>query len=75
MGFRYLFWYKGVEIIKPSGFVPTYNVVIPWETSAGEINEKFGRFGVVLPKQTKASSNEWCRAKENQLDPLLGYTE
>jgi len=75
VGFRYLFWYKGVEIIKPSGSVPTYNVVIPWETSVGEINEKFGRFGVVLPKQTKASSDEWCKAQENQLDPLLGYVD
>ena len=75
VGFRYLFWYKGVEIIKPSGSVPTYNVVIPWETSAGEVNEKFGRFGVILPKQKEASSDEWCKAKENQLDPLLGFTE
>jgi 4-amino-4-deoxy-L-arabinose transferase-like glycosyltransferase len=75
VGFRYLFWYKGVEIIKPSGSVPTYNVIIPWETSASEISEKFGRFGVVLPVQKEASNDEWCKAKENQLDPLLGYTE
>ena len=75
VGFRYLFWYKGVEIIKPSGSVPTYNIVIPWETSASEIDKKFGRFGVILPEQTTASSNEWCKEKENELDPLLGYTE
>lgn len=75
VGFRYLFWYKGIDIVKPSNNVPTYNIVIPWETSASEITKKFGRFGVVMPVQTKASSLEWCKAKENQPDTMLGYTE
>jgi hypothetical protein len=75
VGFRYLFWYKGVDIIKPSGNVPTYNIIIPWETSAKEINQKFGRLGVVLPTQKEASSEEWCKDIKNQIDPLLGYTE
>jgi len=75
VGFRYLFWYEGIDVIKPSGSVPTYNIVIPWETSANEVNKKIGRFGVVLPTQNEASSNEWCQAVENQLDPLLGYVD
>lgn len=75
VGFRYLFWYEGINVTKPSNMVPTYNIVIPWETSASEINKKFGRLGVILPVQTKASSNEWCDSPLNQPDPLLGYTE
>lgn len=75
VGFRYLFWYEKLNVIKPSGSVPTYNIIIPWETSASEIDKNIGRFGIVLPTQTKASSNEWCQAAENQLDPLLGYVD
>jgi 4-amino-4-deoxy-L-arabinose transferase-like glycosyltransferase len=75
VGFRYLFWYKGVDIIKPSNSVPTYNVVVPWDISNNEVNKKFGRFGVILPVQTKASSEEWCKDPNNKIDPLLGYTE
>lgn len=75
VGFRYLFWYKGVDVIKSSSSVPNYNVIIPFETSEKELDAKFGRFGVVLPKQDIFVNKEWCKAKENQLDPLLGYTE
>ena len=75
VGFRYLFWYKGIDIVKPSGQVPTYNIIIPWETSASEVTQKFGRLGIVMPVRTEASSVEWCKVKENQPDALLGYTE
>jgi 4-amino-4-deoxy-L-arabinose transferase-like glycosyltransferase len=75
VGFRYLFWYEGVKIVKPSGKVPTYNIIIPWQTSAKEIDQKFGRLGVVLPTDTKATTKEWCDLPKNQVDPLLGYTE
>lgn len=75
VGFRYLFWYKGVKIVKPSGMVPTYNIVIPWEISGDEVEVKYGRFGLILPNNRKVPSKEWCDMVENQPDPLLGYTE
>lgn len=75
VGFRYLFWYKGIDIIKPSNSVPTYNVVIPWGISDSEIDKKFGIFGVILPVQTKSSSVDWCNDPKNKIDPLLGYVE
>lgn len=75
VGFRYLLWWKGVDIIKPSASVPTYNIVIPWEVSASEVDQRFGRFGIVLPTQKKPSSEAWCKDPQNIIDPLLGYTE
>jgi 4-amino-4-deoxy-L-arabinose transferase-like glycosyltransferase len=75
VGFRYLFWYEGINIVKPGGNVPNYNIIIPSEISEKELSAKFGRFGVVLPKQNISVNKDWCNAKENQPDPLLGYTE
>jgi len=75
VGFRYLLWYKGVNAIKPSPNVPTYNIVIPWEISGDEVNQKFGRFGVILPDKKAQPKDIWCEMKENQLDHLWGYTE
>lgn len=75
VGFRYLFWYKGVEVVKSSINVPNYNIIIPSEISEKELDAKFGRFGVILPKKDVLITKDWCNTKENQLDPLLGYTE
>lgn len=75
VGFRYLFWWKGVNIIKPSSSVPTYNIVIPLEETTSKLDQKIGRYGVILPTNTKAPTLEWCNNPNNQVDPLLGYTE
>ncbi|MBI2465016.1 glycosyltransferase family 39 protein [Candidatus Shapirobacteria bacterium] len=77
VGFRYLFWYYGVDIVKPgSPGVPVYNIPIPWQLSRYEKPVSFGRFGVLKPvagdyKATEAD----CKNTSAQLDPLLGYTE
>jgi hypothetical protein len=75
VGFRYLFWYKGVNIIKPGSGMPVYNIVIPLQISENEIDESFGRFGVILPKNNTIPNESACNSEKNQLDPLLGYTE
>ncbi len=77
VGFRYLFWYRGVSLVKPGtpGAV-IYNIPIPWQISADEDPVHFGRFGVLLPKAVATMiSKEDCAKPEYQLDPLLGYTE
>jgi len=71
VGFRYLFWYKRMNIIKPSGKVPVYNIVIPLQISEKELNKSFGRFGVILPKNNTVPNEIICQSKESQLDPLL----
>jgi len=77
VGFRYLFWYYGVKLVKPgTPGVPVYNIPIPWQLSAKENPKVFGRFGVLKPVRTNTLINsQECKKPEYQLDPLLGYTE
>jgi hypothetical protein len=75
VGFRYLWWYEGVKVGKPGPKVPTYNIVVPWEISGDEIEEKFGRYGLIKPKERIQIEDGWCERRENQVDPMLGYTE
>jgi hypothetical protein len=77
VGFRYLFWYYGLKTIKPgTEGVPVYNIPIPWQLSRNEKVTSFGRFGVILPVSNNYSIDKVaCDKMENQLDPLLGYTE
>ena len=77
VGFRYLFWYNGIKLVKPgTKNVPAYNIPIPWQLSGSENPVHYGRFGVLLPRITKDRITEAeCNDPKNQLDPLLGYTE
>jgi hypothetical protein len=75
VGFRYLFWYDGIKLIKASDSVPIYNIVIPWQVSEKEVNAHFGRFGVISPKVMTSVDTSVCSDNKNVLDPLLGYTE
>lgn len=78
VGFRYLYWYEGVNLVKPgTQNVPTYNVFIPKEEMGTKENGvSFGRFGIAKgsPPKVMITQNE-CGSEVNQLDPLLGYTQ
>jgi len=75
VGFRYLFWYYGVKLIKPNNNIPIYNIIIPWNMNEKETVAKFGRFGVIPPDNTENIKPELCESKLFEMDPLLGYTE
>lgn len=75
VGFRYLFWYYGVKLIRPNSNIPIYNIIIPWNMNEKETVAKFGRFGVIPPDNTENIKPELCDSKSFELDPLLGYTE
>lgn len=77
VGFRYLFWWQNIKIIKPgTPGIPVYNIPIPWQISQKDKPTVFGRFGVIIPpKPTILVDSKKCDKPENQLDPLLGYTE
>ncbi len=74
VGFRYLFWYNGINLVKPSKFVPIYNIAIP-PTISSETEVGFGRFGLIYPKFEGVVPDGYCNDSANFLDPLLGYTE
>ena len=74
-GFRYLFWYRDLDLIKTNSQVPIYNIVIPWQISQNEVVAHFGRLGVILPDYHGTFDKKVCNDPANKLDPLLGYTE
>ncbi|MGB9637510.1 MAG: hypothetical protein ACPLY7_01795, partial [Microgenomates group bacterium] len=73
VGFRYLFWLKGIKIIQPGKGAPVYNIVMPAEISGKEIQVTFGNIGLILPKITSFGDKNVCDDPKNQLPPLLGF--
>lgn len=72
-GYRYLFWYYGLNIITPGNDVPVYDIVVPWTISKNEINANFGTFGIILP-HVKTVNQKACTDKNRQLLPIWGFT-
>jgi len=75
VGFRYLFWYNGIKVVKADSEVMGYDIVIPYSTSENEISKRFGRFGVIEHEDLSEINYEKCNDKGLELEPLLGYTE
>lgn len=75
VGFRYLTWWYGMREIRAGKGAPVYNIVIPSSASGDEIDERFGAFGVILPKEDKNFDPAICDKPENQQIPLLGFTK
>lgn len=73
VGFRYFFWWKGVSLIEPGRGAPVYNIVIPAEISAKEIDQSFGNLGIILPKQKLFNNQKICDDPQNKLQSLLGF--
>lgn len=75
VGFRYLLWWKGMNLKKPgSPGVPVYNIIIPWQLSARENPEHYGRFGLLKPISPDYNPDS-CHNPGYILEPMLGYTE
>lgn len=74
VGFRYLMDWQGIKVIQPSGGVPVYNIVIPWKRSEGEIDARFGTFGVIKPGSENAADQSKCDDLSLYLLPLLGFS-
>jgi len=73
VGFRYLFWLKGIKVIQPGKGAPVYNIVMPAETSGKEVKVTFGNIGLILPKITRFDNENICNDPQNELQPLLGF--
>lgn len=72
-GFRYFYWLFNLNVISGGTYVPTYNIVTPWTISAGEIDSRFGLFGVINPEK-KELDPKVCSDPNKQLLHLWGFT-
>lgn len=75
VGFRYLFWYKNMPLVKSNKNIPQYDIVIPFEQSLNSLDTKFGRVGIIKDKKNLVVDPKLCEDPNLKLDPLLGYTE
>lgn len=78
VGFRYLFYLNNLRLTHPSSGVPVYNIVIPDELSAKEVEIKFGHIGIILPKNdfSKDSLEKVCSLPNTNLtDPVFGFVK
>lgn len=75
VGFRYLFWYKNMPLVKTNDNIPQYDIVIPFEQSLNSLDTKFGRVGIIKNKKNLIVDPKLCDDEKLILDPLLGYTE
>ena len=75
VGFRYLFWYNKIKVVKPDSQIANIDIVIPGSTSGSELNANFGSLGVINPKVKNKLSAEKCDLKSQELEPLLGYVD
>lgn len=73
-GFRYLYLWKNLNVVNPGNDVPVYSIVIPWQTSGNEITAKFGRLGVIVPKNAPNPTESVCLEPKNQLLDPYGFT-
>ncbi len=73
VGFRYLSWQNGLNVVAGSTSVPVYNVVIP--TAALPSERKFGGIGLIIPKENSYIDQNVCADPNSRLQPMLNYTD
>lgn len=72
VGFRYLFWLNGVNLVNAAPDVPVYNIVIPYKYADSQ--QIFGIFGIIKPTMKEFKDKSVCKNSSKQLLPLLGFT-
>lgn len=74
VGFRYLLWWHGLNVIRAGKGTPVYDIVIPYDR-ANAIDKRFGIYGLILPKEEASFNPDICKDKENSLIPIWGITK
>lgn len=75
VGFRYLYWWKNLSVVKPTSGAPVYKIVIPAAIAQKEITVRYQQIGVIVPEVTEFRQTQVCKDEHNQLDTLLGFTK
>ena len=73
VGFRYLSWQHGLNVVAGSTSVPVYNIVIPPQSLPREI--KIDGIGLIIPQQNSYVDHNACNDPNNQLQPPLNYVQ
>lgn len=74
VGFRYLLWWKGVDLVRRESGVPLYTIVIPYDAVPKEqLSAQFKYFGVINPER-KNYDFSTCKDPQYEMIPLLGFT-
>ncbi|MEK9147242.1 MAG: glycosyltransferase family 39 protein [Patescibacteria group bacterium] len=71
-GYRYLWWYFDLNIVRASEQVPVYNVALP-KSLVAKYDFTIGEFAVISPAQ-KNYDEEVCDNPNNKLPGLVGFT-
>lgn len=78
LGYRYLFWLKGMHVDLPAGGAPVYSIVYPL-SGVNKFDKTFGALGVILPdykKYTKMGVEKSCSGEnQNVTGSMFGYTQ
>lgn len=80
VGFRYFLWLYNVKTVRPTTGAPIYNIVLPDELALGNVDQKYGHVGVIVPKNevdlsTPEQIQKACEQGNNNLtDPMFGFT-
>lgn len=78
MGYRYLFYLKGMHINLPKSGSPVYTIVFPLSMVNG-FDKSFGALGVILPDYKMYNSKTVeisCSGENSNLtEPMFGYTD
>ncbi|MCR4324519.1 MAG: glycosyltransferase family 39 protein [Candidatus Curtissbacteria bacterium] len=74
VGFRYIFWQKGLVAIKPDSGAPVYKIFIPRDELPDDVTPQFGKLGVIRPESVTFNNTSVCTDPINNLDSLWGLT-
>ena len=78
LGYRYLFWLKGMHVNQPISGSPVYTIVFP-HSKVDRIDRSFGALGLIFPDYKRYKKDEVeksCSGENSNLtDPMFGYTE
>lgn len=78
LGYRYLFWQKGLHVNRPLRGSPVYSIVFP-HSLVDSLDETFGALGLVRPdysRYTKEIVDASCAGEnENLTEPMFGFTK
>jgi len=77
LGYRYLFWLKGMHVNQSISGSPVYTIVFP-HSKVDRIDKSFGALGLVLPDYERYNKREVeisCSGENSNLtDPMFGFT-